>query len=74
MGVTWREALTILPVTFLALGLVLARWRLNVLALDDATRSSLGSAPARERLALLVASVAATAAVVSVAGVVSWVV
>ncbi len=73
-GVTWREALTILPVTFLALGgLVLARWRLNVLALDDATALSLGSAPARERLALLVASVAATAAVVSVAGVVSWV-
>jgi len=73
-GVTWREALTILPVTLLALaGLVLARWRLNILALDDATALSLGSAPARERLALLVASVAATAAVVSVAGVVSWV-
>ncbi len=73
-GVTWREALTILPVTLLALaGLVLARWRLNILALDDATALSLGSAPARERLALLAASVAATAAVVSVAGVVSWV-
>lgn len=73
-GVTWRESLTILPVTSLALaGLVLARWRLNVLALDDATALSLGTAPARERLVLLVASVAATAAVVSVAGVVSWV-
>lgn len=73
-GVTWREALSILPVTVIALtGLWLMRWRLNLLALDDATALSLGTAPARERLALLAASVAATAVVVAIAGVVGWV-
>ena len=73
-GVTWRDALSILPVTVIALGwLWLMRWRLNVLALDDATALSLGSAPARERLVLLTASVATTAAVVAIAGVVGWV-
>jgi iron complex transport system permease protein len=73
-GVTWREALSILPVTVVALTwLWLMRWRLNLLALDDATAFSLGTAPARERLALLAASVAATAVVVAVAGVVGWV-
>jgi len=73
-GVTWHEALSILPVTVLALAwLWLMRWRLNLLALDDATALSLGTAPARERLALLAASVAATAVVVAVAGVVAWV-
>ncbi|MBN2001883.1 MAG: iron ABC transporter permease [Anaerolineae bacterium] len=73
-GVTWREALSILPVTLVALAvMLLMRWRLNLLALDDATALSLGTAPARERLALLAAAVAATAVVVSVAGVVSWV-
>ncbi|MBN1876611.1 MAG: iron ABC transporter permease, partial [Anaerolineae bacterium] len=44
-GVTWREALSILPVTVIALGLLwLLRWRLNLLALDDATALSLGTA------------------------------
>ncbi len=73
-GVTWREALSILPATLIGLTvLLLLRWRLNLLALDDATALSLGTAPARERLLLLVAAVAATAAVISVAGVVGWI-
>ncbi len=73
-GATWREALSILPVTLVALSvLLLMRWRLNLLALDDATALSLGTAPARERMVLLVMSVAATAVVVAIAGVVGWV-
>ncbi len=73
-GVTWQETLSILPVTLAALAvLLLMRWRLNLLALDDATAFSLGTAPARERTVLLVAAVAATAAIVSVSGVVGWV-
>ncbi len=73
-GITWQETLSILPVTTVALVvLLLMRWRLNLLALDDATAFSLGTAPARERTVLLVAAVAATAAIVSVSGVVGWV-
>ncbi len=73
-GITWQETLSILPVTTAALVLLLLmRWRLNLLALDDATAFSLGTAPARERMLLLIAAVAATAAIVSVSGVVGWV-
>ncbi len=73
-GITWADTLIILPATLAALVvLLLMRWRLNLLALDDETIFSLGTAPARERLILLVAAVAATAAVVSVAGIVGWV-
>ena len=44
------------------------RWRLNLLSLGDETAFSLGLAPTRERALLLVAAVAATSAVISVAG------
>jgi iron complex transport system permease protein len=73
-GITWSDVLTILPVTVVALVIItLMRWRLNLLSLDDETAFSLGTAPARERMVLLVAAVASTAAVVSVAGIVGWV-
>lgn len=73
-GVTWSKALSILPVTVIALlFLLLMRWRLNVLALDEATAFSLGASPARERMALLFAAVAAVSAVVSISGVVGWI-
>jgi iron complex transport system permease protein len=73
-GVTWPETLSILPVSLIALIVAYAmRWRLNLLALDDRVALSLGTAPARERAVLLGAVVAATAAVVSIAGMVGWV-
>jgi len=73
-GTTWEKALLILPVVLSALALMLLmRWRLNLLALDDETVFSLGTAPARERTVLLIAAVIATASVVSVAGVVGWI-
>jgi iron complex transport system permease protein len=49
------------------------RWRLNLLSLEDATAFSLGATPGRERALLLGAAVAATAAVVSVCGMVGWI-
>jgi iron complex transport system permease protein len=73
-SVTWRDFMLILPVV--AAGLIvifLMRWRLNLLALNDDTAFSLGVAVGRERALLLVAAVAVTAAVVSVAGIVGWV-
>ena len=73
-SVTWIDALTFLPIALIALTVaLLMRWRLNVLSLDDAIAISLGSAPARERALLLVLVVAATAAGVSIAGIVGWV-
>ncbi len=71
---TWREFLTILPVTLGSLlVLFFMRWRLNVLSLDDETAFSLGLAPGRERIIFLVTATAATAAIVSVSGIVSWI-
>jgi len=53
--------------------MLIFRWRLNLLALEETTAFSLGAAPRRERLLLMTAAVLATAAVISVAGIVSWV-
>jgi len=73
-SVTWRDLLYILPIVLPGLLVVyLMRWRLNLLSLNDETAFSLGAAPARERGLLLVAAVSATAAVISVSGVVGWV-
>ena len=73
-AVTWRDVLYIFPVVLVSLSiLLLMRWRVNLLALRDETAFSLGAAPARERALVLVASVAATAVVVAVGGIVGWV-
>ena len=73
-SITWTQALTIAPVVVLSLYVMFRmRWRLNLLSLDEATVFSLGAAPARERALLLTAAVAATAAVISVSGMVGWV-
>ncbi len=70
----WDNFLVILPPTLTALVLLfLARWRLNLLSLSEEAAFSLGASPGRERLALLTLAVVATAAVVSLAGMVGWV-
>jgi len=51
----------------------LRRYRLNILSLQDRVSFSLGARPDRERLVLLVAATLATAAVISVAGIIGWV-
>ncbi len=73
-GSSWRQIFSILPV-FLAASLILFlfRWRLNLLSIDDRTAFSLGMAPARERLLLLISATALTAASVSISGIVGWV-
>lgn len=73
-SITWREFLTILPVTLITMTIVfLMRWRLNVLSLDDETAFSLGISPGTARLIFLISATAATAAVISVSGIVNWV-
>lgn len=70
----WQNFLPILPLTVSgSVILFLARWRLNVLSLEEETAFSLGVAPGRERTLFLVAAVGATAAVVSLAGTIGWV-
>ena len=73
-GTNWSKVVTILPVIISCLIVVLAmRWRLNVLSLDDETVTSLGVSAPKERGILLFAVVAATAALVSISGIVGWV-
>ena len=73
-GVDWADLLyLLLPVSVGLAVLILMRWRLNLLSLDDDTGFSLGASPGRERALVLVAAVAATSAVVAVAGVVGWI-
>ena len=73
-SVTWAQFLSILPSTLIALVLLfLFRWRLNLLALSEETAFSMGAAPRRERLLMLIAAVLPVAAVISVAGMVGWV-
>jgi len=70
----WSDVLFILPVVVVCLSIVLLmRWRLNVLSLNDATAFSLGAATTRERVFLLICAVIAVAAVTSVSGIVNWV-
>ncbi len=73
-AVTWTDLFYILPVIIIGLTIIyLMRWRLNLLSLSDETAFSLGVAVGRERTLVLVASVAVTAVVVSVAGIVGWI-
>lgn len=71
---TWPDLAQILPVVIPGLLVIYwMRWRLNLLSLRDETAISLGAQPGRERLVLLSAAAAATAAMVSKAGQIGWV-
>ncbi len=73
-GVSWTEVQRMMPIVLPALIIIgLMRWRISILALEEATAFSLGVAAGRERALLVVAAVAATAAAVSVAGIVGWI-
>jgi iron complex transport system permease protein len=73
-SVTWNDLKSVFFIVILTLYILYRmRWRLNLLALSDETAFSLGVAPGRERALLLFAATAATAAVISVSGMVSWV-
>lgn len=73
-GITWARFLAVLPVVLPGLAVMLIyRWRLNLLALNEETSFSLGAAPGRERLLLILAAVLPTAALISLTGIIGWV-
>ena len=70
----WSDVAHMLPVVVPALVIVwLMRWRVSLLSLSDETAFSLGVSAGRERALLLVAAVAATTSIISIAGVVGWI-
>lgn len=73
-SVTWRDLLFVLPFALVGISVVyLMRWRVNLLSLNDDTAFSLGASLTRERLILLITTVAAAAAMTAISGVISWV-
>mgnify|MGYP000039713421 CR=1 FL=1 len=73
-AVTPDESLAILPAIGIGLGVLwLLRWRINVLSMGDEEARSLGVDTRRVRLAAIVAATLATAAAVSISGVIGWV-
>lgn len=73
-GITKQDALGILPaITLGILPLVLQRWRLNLLTLDDDEARSLGLDVTRHRTIAIVCATLMTSAAVSVSGVIGWV-
>ncbi|MCJ7623743.1 MAG: iron ABC transporter permease [Anaerolineaceae bacterium] len=73
-GVVWSDVRSIIVPVLLGLFIMYRmRWRLNLLSLDDEISFSLGLIPIYERTLLLAAAVTATAAIVSIAGMIGWV-
>lgn len=73
-AITWKEVSFVAPIAITCLtGLLVFRWRLNVLALKDYTAFSLGVSTTFERALLLGFAVIATATVTAVSGLVAWI-
>lgn len=73
-GASWSRLISIAPVTLISLTiLMMFRWRLNILSLQDRSSFALGARPHLEKLLLLFCATAAAAAVISVTGLVGWV-
>jgi iron complex transport system permease protein len=73
-SITAQDALAVLPA--IGLGIVvlwMLRWRINVLAMGDEEARALGVDTRRVRFAAIAAATLATAAAVSVSGVIGWV-
>ncbi len=71
---TWDTAWSVMPTMWVALGLLLAvRWRINLLSLDERTAHAIGISVSREKSLMLFVATVATTAIISVAGLVSWV-
>ncbi|MEM2889432.1 MAG: iron ABC transporter permease [Candidatus Bathyarchaeia archaeon] len=72
-GVTWRDFLNTAPLALIGIALLLiVRWRINLLTLDDDIVVSLGADPKKLRAFVVTFAVVATAAVTSVAGIIGW--
>jgi iron complex transport system permease protein len=52
--------------------MLLLRWRLNLLTLDEDAAAALGAPGGLERVVVLLAAVAATAASISIGGLIGW--
>ncbi len=73
-GSTWRSlGFIVIPACAGCAGMILMRWRLNALSLDDRVAHSLGMRVEGERLLLLFCATLATASVVSASGLVGWI-
>ena len=73
-GAGWKNLALAAPLALASLGFVLlTRWRITLLSLDEATAASLGAKPGLERGLTLGFAAAGVAAVTAMAGTVSWV-
>lgn len=73
-SVTRGDLLSILPVMVMGLiPMVLLRWRMNLMTLDDEEARALGVETGRIRLVLIIAATLMTSAAVSVSGIVGWI-
>lgn len=73
-SITWSDAISVLPAMVLGLvPLILLRWRMNLLTLEDDEARSLGIETARLRLILIAGATLLTASAVSIAGIIGWV-
>jgi iron complex transport system permease protein len=73
-GAGWKNLALAAPLALVSLAFVLlTRWRITLLSLDEATAASLGAKPALERGLTLGFAAAGVAAVTAMAGTVSWV-
>ncbi len=73
-GTGWRDVLTVTPFVLIpVIIMLLFRWRINLLALDDRVAFSLGTNPERLKIILLILSVIAVAVSISISGIVGWI-
>lgn len=73
-GVGWTEIITILPAYIISmLGILLLRWKINILGLGEEEARSLGLNYALYRLLVIMFSTLLTASAVSISGNVGWI-
>ena len=73
-NITWEQFMVIFPITVSSLAiLLLFRWRINVLSLEERTAHSLGISPAAEKRLILFIATIGTASVISVSGLIGWI-
>jgi iron complex transport system permease protein len=69
-----KDVVTVLPSIFLGtVGLMLVRWRINVLSMGDEEARSLGVNTERLKIIIIVCATLLTAAAVCVSGIIGWV-
>ncbi len=65
--------LVIFPIVFGIIGIILLRWRLNILSLGEEEALALGIKPKNIRIIIIILSAIVTAACVMVSGIIGWV-